>query len=85
MLHSLSLLLPSTAVKGTFLRAALMLGSASKKDATGKVQCPACGSSSVNRSIRRGPWERLVSVLAIYPYRCNECNCRFFARGRQPK
>ena len=83
MLHPLSLLFPSSVVKGVSLRAASMLGSASKKDATGKVQCPACASSSVKRSIRRGLWERLKSVIAIYPYRCSECNCRFFARGQQ--
>jgi hypothetical protein len=42
MLHPLSLLFPSAAVKGTFLRAFLALGPVSNTDATGKVQCPAC-------------------------------------------
>jgi hypothetical protein len=83
MLHPLSLLFPSAAVKGTFLRAFLALGPVSNTDAAGKVQCPACASDSVRRSARRGLWERLLSVIAIYPYRCNACNRRFVARGRQ--
>jgi hypothetical protein len=86
MFHPLSLVFPSTAVKGTFLRVFLAaLGPGSNTDATGKVQCPACASDSVRRSARRGLWERLLSVIAIYPYRCNECNRRFVARGRQRK
>jgi hypothetical protein len=85
MLHPLSLLFPSSVVKGASLRVSLALGLASTRDATGKVKCPACASASVRRSARRGLWECLASVIAIYPYRCNECNCRFAARGRWRK
>ena len=83
MLHPLSLLLRSTAVQGTPLRICLALGPAPNQDTTSKVKCPACASDSVRRSARRGLWECLASVIAIYPYRCNECNRRFAARKRQ--
>jgi transposase-like protein len=85
MLHPSSLLFPSLAAKGTSLRVFLALAPASNGDATDKVHCPACASASVRRSARRGLRERLASVLAIYPYQCNECNRRFTARARLRK
>jgi predicted Zn-ribbon and HTH transcriptional regulator len=40
------------------------------------VRCPRCTSTVVRRSHRRGI-ERLVSVLALYPFRCEDCGIRF--------
>ena len=41
------------------------------------VQCPRCGSQSVRRSSRVGAYERLISVLYVYPFRCQRCTFRF--------
>ena len=41
------------------------------------VQCPRCGSQSVRRSSRVGAFERLISVVYIYPFRCQRCTFRF--------
>src|SRR5205809_2562245 len=41
------------------------------------VQCPRCGSQSVRRSSRVGAFERLISVLYVYPFRCQRCTFRF--------
>jgi predicted RNA-binding Zn-ribbon protein involved in translation (DUF1610 family) len=42
--------------------------------------CPACGGEKTHRSHRRGNFERLASVILIYPHRCDDCNNRFLAR-----
>jgi hypothetical protein len=39
--------------------------------------CPRCASSAVQRSHRRGI-ERLLSLLAVYPFRCQACHSRFW-------
>jgi transposase-like protein len=39
--------------------------------------CPRCASAAVRRSHRRGV-ERLLSLLAIYPFRCKSCHSRFW-------
>jgi len=39
--------------------------------------CPKCKSERAHRSHRRDPWEKAASLLAIYPYRCAECQHRF--------
>src|SRR5689334_6750009 len=41
------------------------------------VRCPRCGSLSVRRSSRVGAYERLISVLYVYPFRCQRCAQRF--------
>jgi hypothetical protein len=46
---------------------------------TGRPTCPQCGSVSVRRSHRRGIWERLVSAVLRYPFRCEDCHYRFSA------
>src|SRR5262245_56046783 len=47
--------------------------------------CPECGKSSVFRSRRRFPKDHLLSLLGLYPYRCHECNHRYFTRGYREK
>src|SRR5438093_5834922 len=39
-------------------------------------QCPRCTSTAVRRSHRKGI-ERLLSLLGIYPFRCENCSYRF--------
>jgi hypothetical protein len=39
--------------------------------------CPQCHSAHVERTRRRGLRERLYSLLAIYPFRCQRCGHRF--------
>jgi hypothetical protein len=41
------------------------------------VICPKCKVDQAHRSHRRGLLERLVTELAIYPYRCRACQHRF--------
>jgi len=39
--------------------------------------CPCCGSSQINRIGRRGVREYLLSVVYIYPFRCESCSHSF--------
>ncbi len=40
--------------------------------------CPKCKSDHAHRSHRRGAFEHLASLFAYNPYRCRECDYRFF-------
>ena len=45
-------------------------------------ECPRCGSHLVRLSKRRTSVERVVCrLLFVRPYRCNDCNSRFFGFG----
>lgn len=44
--------------------------------------CPICNSENTHRSHRRGIIENVVSMMRIYPYRCDDCNKRFLGRRR---
>jgi hypothetical protein len=43
------------------------------------LTCPRCRSQSVRRSVRRNFVEKLWSLSGRYPYRCYDCQTRFFA------
>ena len=43
------------------------------------LTCPVCRSRSVRRSARRNFMEKLWSLSGRYPYRCYECQTRFYA------
>src|SRR5713101_2554020 len=43
------------------------------------LRCPRCGQQAVRRSPRTGVWEHVVSVLYLYPFRCQLCATRFRA------
>ena len=43
----------------------------------GALRCRECKSESVRRSRREGLFERLLSVVYIYPFRCGDCQHRF--------
>lgn len=46
-------------------------------------ECPACESTSVRRSTRKGFVERTWFRLAlVWPYRCDDCNARFWGFHR---
>jgi uncharacterized protein with PIN domain len=47
------------------------------KITTALLRCPQCTSPLVRRSHRRGS-ERLLSLLTLYPFRCEECRIRFW-------
>jgi transposase-like protein len=47
----------------------------------GSITCPQCGSTEVRYSHRRG-WERLLIVLLLRPYRCENCRRRCWRFGR---
>ena len=43
------------------------------------ADCPRCGSASIRRSRRKGLLEFLLHhLLRIAPYRCKDCDARFF-------
>jgi len=41
------------------------------------LPCPRCGQPAARRSSRRGAWEHALSVLYVYPFRCQLCAARF--------
>ena len=41
------------------------------------IRCPRCGKSFVRRSQRQGLQERLLSLVYLYPFRCQVCAKRF--------
>gem|GEM_PF-3187852 len=43
------------------------------------LKCPNCNGLVMRRSKRRGRLEWLLSVLQMYPYRCEICHRRFLA------
>jgi hypothetical protein len=51
----------------------------------GKTICPGCSGRRVRRSPRRGFFEEtLLRLVRMRPYRCYDCDRRFFA-ATQPK
>ena len=42
------------------------------------VCCEYCGSSRLRRSRRRSGAEQVKMLIGTYPFRCQECNGRFF-------
>jgi hypothetical protein len=46
--------------------------------------CPECHSNEVTRSRRRGLVEQIIlPALQVRPYRCMECNHRFFLKDSE--
>jgi hypothetical protein len=45
------------------------------------LQCPRCDSPHVRRSMRRGLAEFLFKLALVLPYRCENCNSRFYRFG----
>ena len=43
-------------------------------------QCPRCDGKNVHRSSRRGIREHVISIFSLYPYRCHDCDKRFYVR-----
>ena len=46
-------------------------------------QCPRCDAVNFRRSFRRGPVEWLLRAIRVFPWRCLDCNHRFYAFRRQ--
>ena len=42
------------------------------------LRCPSCESQDIRRSKRQGILDGLSSILGFLPYRCEDCNHRFF-------
>ena len=47
------------------------------------LKCKKCGSTRVYRSRRENLWERALSPLGLYPYRCHECDLRFLGSSKR--
>jgi hypothetical protein len=48
-----------------------------------KRQCPHCRSVEAFRSHRKGPLEKyLLGAIGVRPYRCMNCDARFYAFSR---
>jgi hypothetical protein len=59
----------------------------SLKKAAESIWCPDCQSHQIRRSRTRGIIKFLLASLRIRPYRCKECDYRFFrwSLPHQPK
>src|SRR5262249_6188597 len=44
------------------------------------LTCPSCRSLKTRRSRRRSALDYLLSVTGVLPWRCEECEARFYAR-----
>lgn len=44
-----------------------------------KVLCPVCHSDSARRSRRHGAKDYVVGVASLRPWRCRDCDARFYA------
>ena len=47
------------------------------------LKCKGCGSTRVYRSRRDSLWERALSLVGLYPYRCHECDARFLKSSKR--
>jgi hypothetical protein len=46
--------------------------------------CPSCNGSSIYRSRRYGRFEMILGrILLLYPYRCQQCDARFYIFGQR--
>jgi hypothetical protein len=43
--------------------------------------CPSCNSTDVRRSHRVTLFEKVLSVLSLWPFRCMACNHRFWKKN----
>jgi ribosomal protein L37AE/L43A len=49
------------------------------------VLCPHCQSKAIRRSKRRGVFESsILSLLPVRPFRCKDCDHRFYGLSSQP-
>jgi len=46
--------------------------------------CPICKNAGARRSRRRNLADYVLSALGAYPWRCQECHSRFYARLMSP-
>ena len=48
------------------------------------LKCPKCGTDRICRAHRIGGWDKLISLVNLYPYRCRQhhCKLRFHRLGR---
>jgi hypothetical protein len=44
-----------------------------------RLTCPKCKREPVRRSKRNGFTEQVLSLVYIYPFRCEQCDYRFWA------
>ncbi len=67
----------------TLLGSIPMISDSPSKAQVGR-KCPKCGSSETARSQRIDLEDRLLSLVNLYPYRCQHFSCkyRFQAFGR---
>lgn len=42
------------------------------------ISCPCCQSDHIHRSMPRGILERILAIISLRPYRCEDCDYRFF-------
>ena len=47
------------------------------------LNCPACGSANIRRSQRRNVFENALRSLRLRPWRCLDCQERFFRFRRR--
>jgi hypothetical protein len=51
-----------------------------------RISCPDCGSLLIHRSRKRGIFEYVLSaIIFVHPFRCKECDTRFFGWSLREK
>jgi ribosomal protein L37AE/L43A len=52
------------------------------QNAKHRHKCPVCGSPEVRRATRKTVFEvYILPLVKLHPYRCSECDKRFYARS----
>jgi hypothetical protein len=55
--------------------------STTQRDARVKDLCPRCGSKYVHRSHRQGVIDLVFRAVLLRPFRCEDCDGRFYRRA----
>jgi predicted Zn-ribbon and HTH transcriptional regulator len=55
----------------------VVLSALTERDAM-SIRCPCCQSDQIHRSKTKGILERVSTIIFVRPYRCVDCDYRFF-------
>jgi hypothetical protein len=58
----------------------MLVGSKNLSENVPRMICPQCRSADCFRSHRSGVLDSLGTIIGLRPWRCDTCDCRFFAR-----
>ncbi len=47
-----------------------------------RVRCPLCSQADTIFRSHRNWWEKLFAIMNVYPFLCESCDYRFYAKWR---